>query len=161
MSSIDTSTPEAKPGSFVNLDAYRGGHVSVSIGRTPQGKRVIDSSIDVTRDDFLESIRAELNVTTFDNADLPDVKVDDSGSVRIGNTTWYTLPANNNIESIYQDVLERIALMAHLAAHPPVDPRAKVLAGLMDELDPLDGYSHENLAARLIATGRVGVKGVK
>lgn len=119
----------------------------------------------MSRADFLDAIRTELNVLVIDKTELPEVVVD-GRHLKLPGTSWPIHLAHKNLAAIKSDALDGLALAAYLEANPPKPPvdeyrvleltrvvmAAKQAKGLTPDPDDTSGCVRE-----LLLSGRIEV----
>ena len=160
---IPTAHPDYHPGSYMTLEEYRPGIVNVAVSCS-RGL-TIDAGINVTRAALIDAVRA-LGVTVIDEAAFPPVEAynEDADLCGIG-----TFSKSSDPEALEREGTRYFAYAAHLRANPPVD---EVQVGALADLlrtalgvtpetiaaGTLQLGSSDDIARRLIATGRVEVR---
>lgn len=112
------------------------------------------------RADFLAAIEAELDVIIIEKADLPEVILDADVSGHVAAGPYAGNPRRDGVDHRVW-AMAHLALAEHLAAHLPVDEaQVEALADLLEQEDRGARPLNEDLARRLLATGRIEVRDV-
>lgn len=110
--------------------------------------------------DFIKAVESELNGVFISRDDYPTVSVTNGHIVVDGSSSWPIDLAHKSVDGIRSDALANLALAEYLETNPvvnqkQVDVLAKIIA---DAPGAVVSGSSENIARRIIASGKITVK---
>lgn len=114
-----------------------------------------------SRADFLAAVAKECDVIVVDRAELPKVERVSRGdrSFSVGDPDGVTTHTAATAKYARERGMGYLAIAEYLDAHPPVDEaQVEALAGMLEREDRGARPFNEDLARRLLATGRIEVK---